>query len=212
MVKLILDLVKYIIPFVLFICFAVWSLLFIAKTQYVGEYTKLKSVTGKCSNAYYETHDNISIGKYFDMTDLIIIVEIDGEKFVITDQMRKRQLEKYLPENVNFVDSCIGKTLDIKYTVKGDSNHIQSLTIPSDETVFIDLEKVRTENITTLVFLSVFYVLAIIFFGILCIGSCIQTLKTPPTIKQLRKWHNSRKRQTELKEKQRSEQENKQKE
>ena len=198
--NLILKLAKYIVPFVLFVCVAVWLIVFMATTLYIGKHQEIYTIKGTCTNAYYETRRALPIGKSIKTKYYVLCIEVNGQTFCISERTRMTLFESSPPDNQRFVDYCVGKELKIQYMDNEEPHTMLSLSTPNDGTVYLNSDKIRSNNVASLILVSVIFGIGIVFFGTLSIGACIETLKTPPTIKQLRKWHNSRKRQKQLKE------------
>ena len=190
--KRIILAIKYLVPFVVFVCFVLWNLLCWAKDDYIIESADLYDVTGICSDVYFDTRRNLMVGKRTrDVSRLVLVID---------DKEHKMAEGTYqdIPQYEKFIDTCAGKELFIQYTIvssgyfKGDYK-ITSMSTSDGETVYLDLEEQRSEGMRTLIIFAGISVFATIFLGWAFIGSFISESKLLPSIKQIRKWHQKNK-------------------
>lgn len=180
--------IKYLVPLVVFVCFALWYVLDFPKDTYIGEYTELHDATGICSDVYFDTRRNLMVGKRTrDVSRLVLV--IDDKEYKMAEGTYRD-----IPQYEDFIDTCVGKEFFIQYTIvssgyfKGDYK-ITSMSTSDGETVYLDLEEQRSENVSDLIFLAVIFGLASLFIGVAFVVSFIYELKILFSIKKIHKWH-----------------------
>ena len=183
---------KYLAFGALISCLCISVLVWLIKVEYVGEWTPLYTASGICADAYYTD----SRGKRF--TSLLTLV-IDDERYVVSQLQLSRFIDDRIPDYINPKDFFIEKKLEIKYTIDGKTLSVQSIA-SDDGYVFLDLDETRSLNFPYTVGLGVIFAVVIIITGVFCVGASIETIKAPPTFKQLLKWHKNRKKREQEKE------------